>query len=309
MKTFLRGSATLLAIGIGLLTPTASHTIEPLSYEPSSQSSLAQTAVTSAAFPRLDEQGFNERIQSDGQTPYEITFRGSENELVTVYYNAINGISSHGARVHLYLEATGEEIYTNERYIRETNLDELEGHHRTYRLPTTGEYRLAFHGNLLRHQENEPALKEYLLKLRVAPYFERLMMHINKLFIEDEYEAVMPFLAEAIAQQPDHPLPYFSRAFAQGAIAWNNQPDEFIEQIDEDRPAALSVLFESLSAEEQQQLLSDLRRTSENYLQLVEVGHSPAEELGFEPRRFAELADYLETGTLSEEIRDLINSY
>lgn len=310
MKHFLKSSAALLALSVGLLLPNTVYAIEP-TVDGESESSAVRLAE--GVVIRLDEQGISQRFPGRSQEgemrTHEINFAGGENETVVVYWDSNAGSLTYDSSVFLF-DSAGQEVAQSAYYADGINFDEMTGRHRTFRLPSTGRYRLVLETNVYELNGDLAALEpeEYLLNLRVASYFERLMLHVGDLFDEEQYEAALLVLEQAIAHNPDHPLAYFARVYVMGQLALDNQPEEFLTEAEENVFPSMYTLFQSLSSEEQQMVIDDLRRAGAGYAAVVERGETTVEMIGFDPVLFGAAADFVQTGTPADVLRDFVEN-
>lgn len=294
--------------GLGLLVPTAVYGLP--------EGGLVDSAVLEAASATRMCGAIAEPLvrletrleQAEGPLRWEDTFVGHANERIVVYRETFE--ASPLERLELY-DPDGLRV-SSRYYPYDLELSESDGQHWRFDLTKTGEYRLVFTvdpGDLLGADAPFPSAPlpvfrwpleklAYFLRVRVASYYERLVFQADEFSRDNRPEAALSLYSRAIDRCPNRPEPYMRRLRAYGGIAYGSisvadglAPTDFITQ-----------LFQALDANSQAVVLSDLRRAAQNYHEIVESG---ADSFGeFEYQLLDELADFLETGTVSERLME-----
>lgn len=253
-----------------------------------------------------------ERLESNaGMIAREYTFAGNANEVIVLYVENYE-IGSDAPKVLNLYGPTGQQIFEHYDYPEDMDFVETEGTHRVFLLPETGSYRLQFEAEAMA-VEGTPTPIDFLLKVRVADYFERLMISAYEEFNEERYEETLSLLALATEQSPSSPASYWGRIFTYAEILFES-PD-FYAQIE-----ALNANFETAEAEDrlfsliherfmtlgetaQSSVIKDLRLLEGLYKRAIANGDTEAE---LEPELFVEVATFLETGVSNAAIRQLL---
>lgn len=313
MKYVLNCAVTVAALSAGLWLQRPVFATETLINERVREKqmlaeAIGEAGVIKADVIRLNEQGLSNQVQLSGEETYEISFVGNENERVVAYWDTTDGSSAYDTRLFLFDEA-GNEVAQSYLYPTGVNFDEMTGRRRSFLLPETGQYRLVMDLGFYYSADTDAPPRSYALNLRVAPYFERLMISVSERFEEEQYEAALPLLEKAITHQPDHPLPYFARVFILGQLALLNQSEDFLAEVEEMPLSSMYELFQTLTVQEQQQVIADLRRASEGYAAAVARGQVTTEQLEFDPSLLDESANFVETGEASDALRAFVDSF
>ncbi|MEO1387721.1 MAG: hypothetical protein AAFV85_10150 [Cyanobacteria bacterium J06634_6] len=262
-----------------------------------------ETVLAQASPVNLSEESIEDTLQGTGELSREYRFTGTANEIVVVYWELDNG-SYYYPEVELY-DATGTAVDMDYNYPEEMFWEESDGRHVHFLLPTTGEYRLVFTSESVQAEGDF----DYLLRARVASYYERLMIAADNL----SYEESLPLLALAIEQEPDLPAPYLQRLLGQAEILFESEAFEArIAELAEINPAenpgvlyeAIYETFKTLDDESQAMAISDLRQVGRTFALAVRNGQTEAE--GLPPEVFAGIADFLETGEPTDAITQLL---
>ena len=247
--------------------------------------------------------------EAEGPLSWEGTFVGNANETVVLYWESFQ--QSPYERFELY-DPQGIRVI-GRYYPFDLEPRELEGQHRRFDLLQTGEYRLVFTvdpGPINSPDALPPVFLwppeklEYLLRVRVASYYERLMFHANQLTKDNRPEAALPIYALAIEQCPDRPQPYIGRLIAYGGIAHSTAHLEVQYLVTTDY---IETLFQSLDARSQAVVLSDLRQLAQTDRDEAD-GESQVLE-GPDYQLFNEVADFLETGIVSDRLLEAIEEF
>ena len=109
-------------------------------------------------------------------------------------------------------------------------------------------------------------------------------------------EAVVSF-SRAIEQRPEQPLPYLGRIVAQGMLALEAAG---LRKEDVDEPTEMYRLYQTIDAEAQEQVLSDLRKFEDAVLGVMESENLTEADLDIELEYFRVIAQYFATGEQPE---------
>jgi len=277
----------LMLMGMGAVFPAAAYANEVT--EASEANLLVEPAISRAA--PLD---FEIRLtQSDAEAlTYEHGFSGYENEIVVAYWES-DGLR-YSSEIVLY-DAVGQ-LVPEVDYPSDIDINELEGRNQAYRLPATGEYRFVLTGSPNRLLDES----EYFLRLRVATFYERAMMLAVQRLDDEDLEASRLGFEMAIAQRPDSIMPYIGRLVTMWLKAAESTGLDDMEDFTLER---LSQLYQSLEADDQSLVLSDLQQVSTNFMSAVEAGVVEVDALDFDMSLLRDVSDYFETGEASEALQ------
>ncbi|MEL6493070.1 MAG: hypothetical protein AAFQ95_24220 [Cyanobacteria bacterium J06621_3] len=248
-----------------------------------------------------------ERFVLSYDTPsQEYVFTGNANEIAVVYFEEKDG-REYWADTQLYAPS-GQLVNRAARYPDGLNFAESEGLHRTFQLPETGEYRFTLAADTYIDEytssdEQDPRSLVYALKIRVASYEERLIIHGADLMNEERYQAAILVFNQAIAYNPNIPISYFNRAIAYAGLAMeaNNIAESSINGLDD-----LYMLFQAIEPENQALVASDVRQLGQRLIDAIARNEVTAEQVEIDPQVFVELASFFETGERSETLTELI---
>ena len=285
-----------------VFAPSAVHAAnEPtvLAMEPSTENS------------RASDINIEERFQTDEPVKREYLLSAQAGEAIIVYSEKNDG-RPYSVRVSLFDE-NGQQVPNNYAYVEGVRFDEWSGRHDSFRLPTTGNYRLVFEAGDLDFGEDsaEPSQDHYLLRARVASYLEERIMEVTDAFDDERYDDAIASLEKAIAHDPEHPLAYLGRviAYYEKTAEAYEEPEDFSNRSEEDELSRAYMLFQSLTPEQQQTVISDLRRSGEGYLAAIERGEMTVEEMeGLDPALFIDAAEFVETGVPPERLVNFIEN-
>ncbi|MEL6556023.1 MAG: hypothetical protein AAFQ63_21570 [Cyanobacteria bacterium J06621_11] len=301
----------LISLGMSLPILTEGAIASSKQYRADS-SEVAELAAKEISLPielQLNTQIPN-RDQSSYLLPIEhgVMFEGNANEMLVVYWDHIG--TSATAEVELY-DSDGQRVPYHHRSFYDIELSESDGRHHVFLLLKTGEHRLVFRVGdtklpLISRDMRTPIPRpvydvEHLLRLRVASYFERLMLAAHEHREQNRLEEALAMFTLAAEHRPDLPQPYMGRVaiFAERALATlegNAPPLE-----------SMRLAFQSLEVEEQSLVISDLRRAAENYTAAISGGITTLGD--FEPALLSHTADYLEMGVASDDLVEAIEGW
>lgn len=300
----LRGSLTgmiglLTVLGMGLVVPPATYGVTPVLASESEQVPAA-TGVDIEA--RLEP-------QANGSITGDFTFTGNANEVIVIYLESADRYS-FPQTLELY-GPTGESIPLGYDYPNMLDFQVPEGAHLTVRLPETGEYRLVFladdsvtYGD---GSVGDDTLElSYLLRVRQANYYERLMMIAEARLNQDRYEEALGLFDQAIDDSPERPGAYLARIFTYAEMLYETPEftahfDELAFEEDANKLfAAIYEQFTTLESEEQSVIFSDLRQLEQLYAAALAKGEVDEE---FDPGLVGGLVEFLQTGVPTEAIR------
>ncbi len=254
----------------------------------------------------------DDQIQLDESIAYgdlirDYTFTGNANDLIVAYWNADNGVN-YGASVSLYGDE-GNVIDEGGDYSEAIDFSEYNGRHRTFLLPATGTYRLAFSRQPANYQlsmDGEAVsdnVSSYLLRVRAASDYERLTVFANASVDEERWQDALDMFTAAIAQSPDQPFPYIGRLWSQGGLALDGMG---LDEFNVTGPEDLYALYETLDASAQAQVIFDLKKFEETMAVVMDEENLTEDELDIELAFFSAIAQYFETGEQPEYLRSLV---
>jgi len=284
----------LMLICIGATFPMAAYANEAIDTNEASQ--LGEASTSRAA--RLDIEVTLSQTEDEPLT-YERTFSGNENEVVVAYWESNDFL--HGSDVVLY-DAVGQ-LVREVDYPRDILIDEFDGRSRAFLLPATGEYRFVF-TSASEQSLGEVNEGEYLLRLRVASFYERAMMLAVERLDNDDFDGARSGFELAIEQRPESPMPYVGRLITMWyvtAAVFNEVGLPESHTLD-----GLYQLYQSLDAAEQATVLSDLQQIFVNFMAAVDAGVVETDTLDLDVSLIGDFADYLKTGEASEALRESI---
>ena len=298
MTTLRRFCLGLLLVSVGATLPSAAYANEATSAaEPS------QLSVSISRNMPLDVEERLAPTQGESLT-YEHTFVGYENEVVVAYWEDVTSNRRYyGAGVALY-GADGQ-LLDNAYYPSDIVLEELGGRNRAYRLPATGEYRFEFTVPAVADTAETDAAQnpEYLLRLRVASFYERAMMLAVGRLDDEQYEESRAGFELAIAQRPESPMPYLGRLVSVGgsALEASGMTEMEIFSIE-----GVYALFQSLEPDEQSLVIADIEKIVQTGTAAIESGVVDADSLDLDLPILVDIAEYFKTGEVSEALREMV---
>ncbi|MFK8182064.1 MAG: hypothetical protein AB8B99_01730 [Phormidesmis sp.] len=239
----------------------------------------------------------------------EYTFQGNANEMIVVYVDALQG-SLYDTSM-LLVDAEGQAVASKPSYHQGLDLAETEGRHRIFLLPATGEYRLQFVPRTTDPEYYEtypPETIDYLLRVRLAPYAERLIILGSRMMDEGHYEEAIDIFVLAIEESPEQPLPYVGRLIATAEPFLKALDEESLFDGEEDVFEVVYRLFQDLTPEIQVQLISDMRQTGTKLEALIVNGKTTVEQADLDPAILLDGAVFLETGVVSETMRNFFEN-
>ncbi|MEO1623346.1 MAG: hypothetical protein AAFU53_20255, partial [Cyanobacteria bacterium J06632_3] len=209
-------SATLL----GLLWPTAAHSITHAAT--SETTSNVATSVAQAAAGPITGLNIETRLepQANGNIEGEITFNGNANEVVVVMISREDDRFPSLDVAALYT-ASGEALLPQRNYPDYMTFDQSSENTRTFLLPETGEYRLVLESAHYRRDEPSVSQADYLVQVRNATYYERLLMSVETFVDDGDYDAAFSRLALAVDDSPNLPAAYLYRVFAYAGMLYD----------------------------------------------------------------------------------------
>lgn len=303
----MRKSISLLAsLSFGLLYPSAVYSLE----SPAVIASPAIAQTVDADFEASElaitsELALEERIQdlASGDSR-EYTFRGNANELIVVYIEASRGYS-YSIRASI-IDADGEQVEGEYAYHEGLDFAEYKGRHTAFLLPQTGEYRLVITNQEYTGESVQSS--EYLVRARVAPYVERLMIYGLELIDEERFEEAISVFGMAIEESPEQPLPYMARALSYAIPRFEDLgSDDFSEDADEFE--VVYDVFSRIDAETQALIVSDMKQSATVMNALIDEGKITLEDVDIHPGLLSEGAAFFETGVASVRLRELFNDF
>ncbi|MEM6452677.1 MAG: hypothetical protein AAF703_20465 [Cyanobacteria bacterium P01_D01_bin.105] len=244
----------------------------------------------------------------------EYTFRGKQNQMIVVYLEKSQGHPFNAAVT--ITDPTGRPVSAKNAYHDGLDLAETDGRHRVFLLPETGEYQISFSGETyaayyrIDGDETPPSIPEdarpdeYLLRIRLAPYVERLIILGSRMMNEERHEEALAMFTLAIEERPEQPLPYIGRAFSHVSPVFDSIDESTFETKDE-----FSVVYEAfqgLSPEIQLLVIEDLRQAGMTINALIAAGKTSESKIDINPDIFIEGVTFLETGVASESLREMI---
>ena len=258
---------------------------------------------------------------ASGAIAREYTFVGNANELLVLYIedNAESDSLENNyspmieSIVELYSPA-GQKLQERYDYPEDFDFQETEGSHLVFSLPETGTYRLVFEADTA-SKGGEAAPVDFLLKARVADYYERLLIFAHERFNQDRYEEALSFLDLATEQSPGRPASYLARVATYAEMLF--EAPDFYEQLDlidtnsgdeEAVDAFIALVYErfsTLERNEQSTIVNDLRLLEGLYKRAIVNGEFEP-ETGFEPSLFADTANFLATGVPNDAIKQIL---
>ncbi len=298
-------------LGVSLSLPEAVHSVEPM---PAAEASQAVSTPASLAIVNIEEQITS---QADGRVDSELVFTGSANERVVISIERKDGLPPYLSAKIIY--GADEEIVSLQRnYPSAMSFDDYRGYYRTFLLPETGEYRLALSAEpmIVNRDTSSVVDTEYVVKIREATYYERLVIAANDMVAEKHYEDALASLSLAVEDSPEIPAAYMSRIFAYGKMLYESTElkaqfneidlDVIDEQVVNGVFALVYDAFLTLDAEDQSVVVSDLRQLNELYGAAIATGEIELGEDDIGAMPFDGMADFLETGVPTETMRQLL---
>lgn len=286
---------------MGLAVPPATYGVTPI------------MASESEQVPAVTGVDIEERFepQADGSISGEVTFSGNANEVVLLHLDNADRYPIPGT-LELY-GPTGKVLPGEYNYPDIVDFQEAEGLNLAFLLPETGEYRLVLADEALNFGDETLDLS-YRLRIRLADYYERLMMTAEIWLEQGRYEEAIGLFAQAVDDSPERPGAYLSRVLAYAEMLY--ETPEFNARLDElafegDTSGLFNLIYETfttLETEEQSLIFSDLRQLEQLYVaaNLHERGSANANgetEEEFDPALLGGLVEFLETGVPTEAVR------
>ena len=315
MKGIRRSIGLLIAISLGLLLQTISHTAEVTDSEVSASDASTPEVILEANRQGAARVDIEERLEPvEGRINFEQTFSGNADELIVIYTEGKGGLPGYsmgyGGRLFI-LDPDGEQAFFEFNYPTGIDLTGV-GDYLTVRLPKTGEYQVIFEDSPIPFDE-EYAASSRMLQIRPSTYYERLLIAAEDLAAEERYEESLALLAVAVEESPNLTAAYLSRVMLYAEKTYNTPA--FTEKLDVldnnetglDEVGTLELVYETFAAidsAEQALVVGDLQQMAKLYAEA-------AEEEGFEmdfftPELLGEIADFLETGEDPGALRVLL---
>lgn len=243
----------------------------------------------------------------DGRLSYDRSFDGDAGEIIVFDLKKEDGFPFSLDTAVLY-SPNGEEIYPD-YHSDFTGFDYFGEPYLTFTLPETGEYSFAVEVD---HAWGD-AEAAYLLQLRAANNYERLLIVAENKVDLAQYEEAFPLLARAVDCSPELPAAYISRLLAYTRmVATSSAFEERVQALrasqntTDDILGAIYETFKALEEEEQAMVLADLRQVEQLYTDAIEQdGLEMRDE--FELVLYGAIADFFESGVPSDPVRLLIN--
>ncbi len=257
-------------------------------------------------------------IETGSSVTHEFTFRGEAGKTIVVHLEAEAGGGQVYPTVWNLYDTRGELVPPayNSFYPRFGRFEAVPETYRTFVLPSTGEYRFVFEDGITSLAGVEYRRLSYLLRVSTAENYERLILTAEDHASADEYDEALELLALAVEDSPERPEAYISRVFVYSELLFST-PD-FDARLDElslreddnmyreaDKMSALIYeTFNTLEPEKQMLVASDLRQIAQAYSVATADGKLKLAD-GVEPAFFTEAAEFLETGTFPDSLRQL----
>ena len=304
-------------LGVSLASSIAVYNAAP---------AVAEEVVQTAQAMDTSEADVADRINIEvpieietGSIAREFTFRGEAGETVMVHLEAEeDGGLVYPPRAWELYDAKGELVPPdyNGFYPSFGRFEVVPGMYRTFVLPAVGEYRFVLEDGIMSFAGVEPRRLSYLLRVSIAENYERLILTAEDHSIVDEYDEALELLALAVEDSPERPEARISRIFVYSELLFST-PD-FDARLDElglrendnmyreaDKMSALIYeTFNTLEPEKQMLVASDLRQIAQAYSAATADGKLKLVD-GVEPAFFTEAAEFLETGTFPNSLRQL----
>ncbi|MGD1864040.1 MAG: hypothetical protein ACFB0D_05755 [Phormidesmis sp.] len=311
-------SATLL--GMGLFFPAISQSATPVMESesaPDTEDGLSQIASEPTVGNSVDVE-LRLEPQADGVTGGEITFNGNTNEVIVVLIEQEGRSLPFSKFIDLY-QPSGEKVIGRQNYPDFMTFDSVGAYGRTFLLPETGDYRLVVSSGIPESDSNNSSIPdvEYVMQVRNATYYERLLMSAETLANEDNYEAALSRLMLAIEDSPEIPAAYMYRLGTHAEILYelpgfesrlnglDFEGDDNVEQFERDLFALIYETFLMLPAENQAVIVGDLRQLNGLYEGAIASGELDPSEDEFDGVSFSGIADFLETGVPTDTLRTM----
>ena len=297
-------SALLVSFGMSALLPVAAHGTE-------SHLLLTAQADMSGAIANVGAQlNIEDRIQGDlADIEQSYTFEGKQNEMIVIYVEAIQG-SEYFTSLSV-IDSEGEQVQGRPVYHGGLDFAESGGRHRVFLLPKSGTYRINFKGDAYESPSPDistpPVPVDFLLKARLAPYIERLIIHASNLLDEERYSEAIPILDLATEEDPTQPLPYLVRALARVAPALD-EIDESQLSDDVDHFVLIYGAFEGIVPETQLMVIEDIKDADIALNALYAAETITPEEADVPAGFLTEAAAFLATGVVSDELREIVGN-
>lgn len=304
LRVSLTGILGLLSVlGMGLVALPPTYGVTPVM---ASESAQVPTATGVNIEARLEP-------QADGSIAGDFTFTGNANEVIVIYLESARRYSV--SRILDLYGPSGASIPLGYNYPNMLDFQASEGAHLTVRLPETGEYRLVLADDAVTRGEDlfrddtvgDDALDFwYLLRVRQANYYERLMMTAEARLNQGRHEEALGLFAQAIDDSPERPGAYLSRIFTYADMLYDTPEftmhfDELAFEEDANQMfAAIHERFTTLEAEDQSFIFSDLQQLEQLYAVALAKGEVEEE---FDPALLGGLVEFLQTGVPTEAIR------
>lgn len=311
------------AIGVGLFFPAEARSAEPVI-----------TDETPPAIVNGDSQGVSDPIadtaldleiklapQPDGRIDREITFSGNANEVIVLMMAREDELPIPLQVTDLY-SPTGEQVRSQRNYpeFMTFGYDYFRNRTQTFLLPETGDYRLILGGEPVPSERDDesPAVDTgYVVQVRAATYYERLLISAETLIEDEQYPTAFSRLALAVDNSPATPAAYISRVSAYGEMLYESpvleaqiaeldfDETEDIEQIGRNFFALIYEIFRTLDAVDQAVVKDDFRQLDRLYTIAIANGDVDPTETEISADFFDGIADFLETGVPTETMRVL----
>jgi hypothetical protein len=234
----------------------------------------------------------------------EYTFSGEAGEAIVVYVEAL-GEPGYYNSVEIY-EADGDLVQKLYLSLIGANDAEWSGDHDAFLLPETGQYRLVFSAdNYFGLDPSMPPKLDALLRVRTASAGERSLIQAEQLISEDRSTEALAVYAQAIETDPNFLLAYLQRLELSFKMAADKvAPAD--EEADANSLAFLEKVFNSMEADTQTLLITDLRQASALMSKAVAEGRVNNDEQPYTEaaQLYNELVTFFETGESSDYLQE-----
>ena len=287
---------TVLGIVLGPLGEARGHSLAAITLTQQEATEPSRTAATLY---------LEERLKPEGEfLSYQLTLSGNVGDIIIV------GIAKEDAFAFsldtLQLDSpTGEEIY-GDYHSNYSSFDYFGSGYRAFVLTETGEYTFFLEAD---KRLGDPDAV-YLLRMRAANDYEKLMISAENKIGQEQYEEALPLLSSAVDNAPELPSAYIARLFTYLHLVTQNPNFQAATQSvpKEDEDAIFALLYETfkgLEAETQSLVLNDLQKVEQIYTSAIANDEIEIRD-EYELVLFAAVADFLETGVPTDEVRQLI---
>jgi len=309
------------AVGMGVFLPAGARSVEPaVANEPLP---AAVNRVSQGVSDPISESPLNIELrldpQPDGKLGRELTFSGNANELIVLTMERQDELPIPLRVMDLY-SPTGEQVRVQRNYpdFMAFGSDYFGSSTRTFLLPETGDYRLVLGSESVpvRREDDFSAVDaSYLVQVREATYYERLMISAETLADDEQYPAAFFRLALAVDDSPEIPAAYFFRVVTYAEMLYGSPEFEAqladidfynaedVEASGREMFALIYETFLTLDADDQAVVKDDFRQLERLYTAAIANGDVDPTEYDIGEAPFDGISDFLETGEPTETMR------